>query len=65
MAGGEQPLCGDKGGAALEVTVPVQRRLPGPRARRRTPATHHPAPPHALVIYTPETVPTLSDTISV
>lgn len=53
MAGGEQPLVGDERGSALEVAVAVERRLPGPGARRRAAAAHHPAPPHALVSYTP------------
>lgn len=43
----------DERSAALKVAVAVERRLPGPGAGRRAAAAHHPAPPHALVSYSP------------
>ena len=53
MAGGEQPLRVHQGSAALEVSVPVQRRLPGPGTGRRALAAHHPAAAHVRVSIVP------------
>lgn len=51
MTSGEQPLRVYECPAALEVSVAVERGLPGPRARRRAVAAHDPAPTHVLVSY--------------